>query len=444
MDYGCGRGGDVARLIESGFDCTGWDPVHAPAGLRRRAEVVNIGYVVNVIENPVERRDALRQAWALTEGVLVVSARLQGDTPLRPTGRLEDGVLTRTGTFQKFFEQQELKNWIDQSLEVQSAAAAPGIFYVFRRSDARESFLAQRFRRRTFTPRLRLSDKLVAEHRNLLDGLATFLAKHGRLPVEDEFDAFGKLLDTFGSLLRAYRLLQSISDPAVWDLVRRSRTEDILVYLALSRFDGRPRFGVLPLSLQRDVKAFFGPYATACREADALLFSLGRLEHLTRVTATSPIGKLLPTALYLHVDAMAEAPLLLRLYEGCARAIVGQVEGANVLKLRRDEPKVSYLSYPDFSTDPHPALAASLSVHLQTFRLKTRRYEGSENPPILHRKEAFLSHDHPDYSKYARLSRIEESKGLYQETSLIGTRAGWAEALRRAGLKLHGHRLVRA
>jgi DNA phosphorothioation-associated putative methyltransferase len=122
---------------------------------------------------------------------------------------------------------------------------------------------------------------------------------------------------------------------------------------------------------------------------------------------------------------------------------VGDVEGANLVKLRRDEPKVSYLSYPDFERDPHPALAESLSVHLQTFRLRTRRYAGAKNPPILHRKETVLSEEHKGFAKFARLSRIEEAHGLYENTSVIGTREGWNEALRRAGLKLRGHRLTR-
>ena len=36
-----------------------------------------------------------------------------------------DGYLTSRGTFQKLFDQQELRNWIDQNLGVSSVAAAP-------------------------------------------------------------------------------------------------------------------------------------------------------------------------------------------------------------------------------------------------------------------------------------------------------------------------------
>ena len=76
FDYGCGRGGDIKRLRAMGFDANGWDPVHLPHGEIRRSPVVNMGYVVNVIEDSNERSEALRKAWALTDEVLIVSARL--------------------------------------------------------------------------------------------------------------------------------------------------------------------------------------------------------------------------------------------------------------------------------------------------------------------------------------------------------------------------------
>jgi DNA phosphorothioation-associated putative methyltransferase len=130
------------------------------------------------------------------------------------------------------------------------------------------------------------------------------------------------------------------------------------------------------------------------------------------------------------------------LFEGCARGYLGQVEGANIIKLHRDEPRVSYLSYPDFEIDPHPALQSSLTVQLQTFRVKYNEFQSRPNPPILHRKELFLTPDHPLHSKFARLTRIEEQKGLYEDASRIGTRDGWNATLARKGLYLKGHRLL--
>src|SRR5689334_14623554 len=75
FDYGCGRGQDVARLRALGYQAAGWDPVHAAEWPRRAADVVNLGYVINVIENPAERVEALRTAWGLAQNLLIVAAR---------------------------------------------------------------------------------------------------------------------------------------------------------------------------------------------------------------------------------------------------------------------------------------------------------------------------------------------------------------------------------
>ena len=74
-------------------------------------------------------------------------------------------------------------------------------------------------------------------------------------------------------------------------------------------------------------------------------------------------------------------PPLLRVYEGCARGYIGVVEGANVVKLHRRVPQISYLAYPHFDHDPHPALMGSLVVHLQTLQVRYMDYRTTDSPP---------------------------------------------------------------
>lgn len=443
FDYGCGRGDDLRHLAMLGYDAGGWDPVHRPDHDRQTAPVVNIGYVVNVIENPAERQEALHRAWALAEQVLVVSARLTLEAKaLRETTDYEDGYLTSRGTFQKFFEQQELRQWIDRTLEVSAVPAAPGVFYVFRDEQARTQFLASRYRRRLAAPRLTKSAELFARHEALLSPLMALLGERGRLPHDDELANASELAEVFGSIRKAFRVVLYATEEADWDAVGKERSRDLLIYLALSQFEGRPPFGRLPIPLQRDVKAFFSTYRQACAEADTLLYSLGQPGIVDQACQDSSVGKLTPTALYVHETALPEVSSILHLYEGCARAYLGRVEGANIIKLHRGEPKISYLSYPEFENDPHPPLAESLNVHLQTFRVKTRNFRQSRNRPILHRKELFVAPDHPLHGKFERLTRIEESKGLFEDTSRIGLEDGWNEILAEKGLYLKGHRLL--
>jgi DNA phosphorothioation-associated putative methyltransferase len=199
----------------------------------------------------------------------------------------------------------------------------------------------------------------------------------------------------------------------------------------------------LPTGLQRDIRTFFGSDTAGCRRADDLLFRAGDAAAIDDACRRSPVGKLLPDALYVHRTALEALDPLLRVYEGCARAYLGEIEGANLIKLHRHSGKVSYLVYPDFDADPHPALLRSIKLNLRTREIESTDYAASVNPPVLHRKEAFLLPDDPRRSKFERLTAQEERAGLLEDTATIGTRAGWADRLRERGYALRGHRLVR-
>jgi DNA phosphorothioation-associated putative methyltransferase len=444
FDYGCGHGDDLRRLASLGIHCDGWDPVYRPSGECVPADVVNLGYVINVIENPGERATVLREAWSLAKKLLLVSARLNHESTTEQSAAFEDGCLTRRQTFQKYYEQSELRDWINQVLGVSSIAAAPGVFYVFRDAETQQSFVASRVRRPIAAPRLRYSEAVFEQFRVLLEPLMEFVAARGRLPDESELKIASTIRSELGGLTRAFAIIRRVTGAERWAQIREERSHDLLVYLALARFGGRPRFSELPMDLQRDVRAFFSAYNRTCVLADKLLFSAGDRAAVDRAAKISPVGKLTRDSLYVHLSALSQLPALLRVYEGCAHALIGAVEGANVIKLHRDSPRVSYLCYPKFEKDAHPALSASLLVDLQTLRVTYREYTESENPPILHRKEEFLACDHPLRLRFARLTKQEERYRLYEQSHAIGTRAGWETALRERGVRLAGHKLVKA
>jgi DNA phosphorothioation-associated putative methyltransferase len=150
FDYGCGFGDDIKNLSEQGFRCSGWDPAFCPECPRTPSDVVNLGYVVNVIEDAGERRSTLQAAWALSRKLLIVSARLKNEADPLLTNSFADGVVTRWNTFQKYFDHSELQAWIEESLQTDAYSAAPGIFYVFRESANAESFAERRQRRRVY------------------------------------------------------------------------------------------------------------------------------------------------------------------------------------------------------------------------------------------------------------------------------------------------------
>lgn len=442
FDYGCGHGADIRLLTARGFKADGWDPIHRPRAEKQSADVVNIGYVINVIEDAAERATTLREAWTLTHGVLIIAARLTLDADASRFARYEDGCLTRTGTFQKFYEQDELRAFVDETLNTVSIAAAPGVFYAFKDDAQRQSFAASRYRRRIAVPRLRRSELLFEEHRALLDPLLAFLAQRGRLPGPTELDP-DPICTVFGSLRRAFSVISRVTAPDEWERIRDQLSEDLLVYLALQRFGRRPTFAELATDLQLDAKAFFGSYTRACALADILLFSTGNPAALDEALRTANIGKLTGNARYVHRDFIERLPPILRVFEGCARALVGAVEGANIVKLHRGKPLVSYLAYPSFDTEAHPALHASLVVPLQTSRLEWRSYEAAANPPILHRKEELITSDDPRFERFEKLTKQEERWGLFENPAAIGTRDGWNAVLRAKAVRIRGHSVRR-
>ncbi len=513
FDYGCGRGGDVRRMHALGLDAAGWDPAYSPNSPCKAADVVNLGYVVNVIEDPLERAEALRLAWQLAKDVLVVAARLRWEESSVRGREHADGLVTSKNTFQKFFTQEELRAWIDSSLGQTSVAAAPGVFYVFRSSEARQSLLAQRSRSTTASG-IRVADVLYDSHRHLLEPLQAFVQEHRRLPRSEEFLPFSEVERELGSVAAAFSLIRRVTGPSQWAdvsaparrstssskyaahrnvleplveflsargrlpraeelenvadvreifgsvraafalirrvfganqwaLVEEARRRDFLVYLALAAFSGRPKFAGLPQDLQFDVKDFFGTFTEATRQADQLLFAVGKLETIDLECRTSQVGKLTPEALYVHVSAIGELSPLLRVYDGCARALTGTVDDATILKLNRLKPQVSYLAYPDFDTDPHPSLTTVVIGRLQSLDVTFRDFRRSENPPILHRKETFVSNSYDGKAKFERLTRREERAGLLDNPASIGTVDGWTARLVDCGYTLRGHTLRR-
>ncbi len=177
--------------------------------------------------------------------------------------------------------------------------------------------------------------------------------------------------------------------------------------------------------------------------ADLLLFRAGDPEAMDDACKHASVGKLLPNALYVHRSAVDSLEPQLRIYEGCARSYLGEIEDANVVKLHRHSGKVSYLAYPDFDKDPHPTLARSVKLSLRNLEMDCYDYQESSNPPILHRKDSFVTSDYPHRERFARLTRQEEKHGLLDDTSKIGTEDGWRIRLDESGFQLRGHRLVR-
>ena len=440
LDYGCGKGGDVRRLRRKGYAANGWDPHFAPDEPKAPADVVTLGYVLNVIEKPPERREVLEEAWSLCRRGLLVAVRSFSDireAPGRPHG---DGYMTRIGTFQKYYDQTELKNWVSSITRAKPVPLAPGVVVLFKDDRARQKFVVERYRRAITASSVRRANEVFEAHEALFERLYAEFAQFGRIPEEDEWPEIDKVIEAAGSRRRALTILRRVYGTDHLEDIRYTRSEDLLVFLAMERFDGRTRFGELEERLQRDVRAFFGSYTAACEEADQFLFSAGNQLLIDAACRDSGVGKLMPEALFVHLAGLPHLDGVLRVVEGCARNLVGTIDGANLIKINRRKPKVSYLSYPDFDKVGHPPLAFSVVVDLRQLTARWIDFTGRENPPILHRKELFVPEGYPGRKKFARLSKQEARAGLLGRSD-VGTQGSWEDLLSRNGFFLAGHQL---
>jgi hypothetical protein len=136
-----------------------------------------------------------------------------------------------------------------------------------------------------------------------------------------------------------------------------------------------------------------------------------------------PYGKRLPGAVYfMDPGEDAAIPSLLRIIVAELRKRLEIGPEFNLLKFHTASSKVSFLGYPDFEKDPHPALKEAIIVDLVTGKVRRDDYQARANPPILHRKETFLPPEHLLHGKFGKLTRQEEAAGLLDDTAWRRTR----------------------
>jgi DNA phosphorothioation-associated putative methyltransferase len=438
FDYGCGRGTDLLFLRSRRIKAEGWDPYYRSSGKVIPADVVNLGYVLNVIEDPSERDYALRRAYDLAGRLLIVAVRI--DQALDDAEEFGDGFCTGKGTFQKLYTQTEFRDYLQSTLGVPPLFAVPGIAYLFKDEELKSWYLANR----AFTRRLEYRADLIAEFGRspLAARYVESASRLGRLPLPEELPGYERLLERFGSPKRLERLVLRRIDRAAYEGSRAERRADILTYLAMLRLEGLrlPPFHVLPASIQADVKAFWGSYASAASDGERFLFSMGNQEAVRKAASEAKVGKLLPEDHYVHRSGVDELPTLLRLIVFAATRVVGEVE-YDVVKISLHGRSVSFLRYPNFDNDPHPALLRSVRVYLPRATYSVREYDESPNPPILHRKDALVPAHYPQYEIFRRLTTREEELGLLGEPN-IGYRQEWEAILQQRGFVIKGHDLV--
>lgn len=476
FDYGCGKGDDVRNLCANGVTASGWDPHYANDAPKRPADTVNLGFVINVIENIDERVEALRGAYNLTEGVLTVAAMLTSQCAAdgRP---YRDGYLSSRNTFQKYYSQAQLRDFIEHTLDESAVAVVPGVFFVFRDKDLEQRFLAARYGQRSRLtnqgwmyvsqtrppkppratrepraprPALDRNSHLFTAHQDDFQRLWLRFLELGRPADKHEVDETlrARLEQSIGGWARITRIALDSFPVSELDAARAARMSDLLVFGAQRQFEKRAAYRELEPGLRADVRHFFGDHATWQASARAVLFEVGNLAHIDAAcheAAAKGYGYLEEgNSLQLHISLLERLPTLLRVYVACATMLCGDVSEFDLVKIHIRSGKATLLKFEDFEDHPLPRLLQRVKVNLRDQDLDVFNYGPDYPPTLLYHKSRFINEEFPHFAEQLAFEEAIDTLRLHDLSGYGPPEAAFYHALAQARWEADGFTLRRA
>ena len=365
LDYGCGLGDDATELEAHGLNINAWDPVHRPNATKTPCDIVNLGFVLNVIEDQTERQETLKAAYQYTNKLLLVSVMLANEAKQEHFKPYKDGVITSRNTFQKYFSQAQIRCYIEQVLKVKTTPFGQGIIAVFKSAELEEAhhlelqFKNYNWQHITQRPTPKVVNKaeqksLFEKHQDLLADFWQYCLHLGRMPANDEFEQSLAIRQIFTSHNKAFQFLQGYYDQSEFNQAKTKRHDDLLVYFALSLFGKRKAKSHMPAKLTRDIKIHFESYNHALEEAKSLLFSISEPANIGNACYQAyeniKLGELHDNHSYiLSTRFLNQLPAILRVYIGSAAQLYGDIDEIDLVKIHMRSGKVTFLKYDDFS-----------------------------------------------------------------------------------------------
>jgi DNA phosphorothioation-associated putative methyltransferase len=463
FDYGCGKGDDVRNLQSLGYVAAGWDPHFFPNNPLLSADLVNLGFVINVIENLDERCEAIQRAFSLAKQVLVVGA-LIGNPPGSGIRRHGDGVVTSRKTFQKYYSPEELVQFVSAVLGLDALPAAPGVVYAFKDRVLETNYLLGRYATsgrvarallpaitRQTEPRIRArraKRDLPAEVAMALAKLWQVYLELGRRPELAEVPDVDVLLGHFRTPGRLFRYAEATNDAGVLARTATSRRNDLLVGVALQLFARRKRFRDLDDRLRIDIKSFFGNYDNAQREALALLQGISNVPRLLEArdaAAAAGLGYVDHEGhLQLHSSLIGCLPPILRVYAGAATAAYGDLASTDLVKLHVGTGKVTLMAFDDFIETPLPRMRERVKIDLREQDLKVYEYGEQFAKPYLYRKSRYINEEFPNYPEQQAFDEQLDALGVLGESAYGPSPEQLERALEAKRWAIDKFRLVRS
>jgi DNA phosphorothioation-associated putative methyltransferase len=404
FDYGCGRGDDLALLAADGLDVVGWDPYYAPDGEKRKSHIVNLGYVLNVIEVPSERVWVLQDAYKFADEILLVSALIDGQKSRTQAKRYRDGIITSRGTFQKFFTQTELRELIDASLNVESISVGPGLFFVIRDSEKREKFLRTRHKKvmhdvlpRISTYAKRFIELSSEEDHKFANAYWELTREFGRLPKSSELppDISEWIILKFRTPKKASAWLLNYFGEEELERAAQQKKDRLLCYLALALFRRKNLRSLMTSELRREIKRTFGSLKSAEEIALQTLKSMANADILANdcmyaweqgIAQIDAKGRLV-----VHAQRVYELSAALQVVVKVAEWLGEDLLSVDVVYIHVEYVTVTFCRYRNFYRDPFPVLESRLRVRLINQSVKVLPERENEPPRLFVGKGELLN-----------------------------------------------------
>ena len=465
FDYGCGKGSDVQLLKDSNINVSGWDPYYFPNAEKKTADIVNLGFVINVIEVPEERHLVLASAYELASEILVVSAMLEnanarGGLPFR------DGVRTSRNTFQKYFSQGELAAYIESVLRTEPVPIAPGIFYAFKTDAAKADFLVRKSVKRSrpriqrtkrplnslkTEPRAPANLRKYENNKDIFEKLWSTWLDFGRKPKPSEIDNLNDIRRFLGSYPAALRILESIKNEegaVALERAEQARRDDLIVQFAELRFFRSAPPRPMPDRLKEDVRYFFGTLANALATGeDRLVQVLDTNAILSACIEASEkgLGWLHEDrSLQLHTELIPRLPPVLRIYITCASSLFGDPSSADLVKIHIRSGKLSLMSYDDFFGKAIPKMLIRTKINLKNQRIEVYQYGDEFASPNLYLKSRYMHEDQKSYAEQSRFDEELEQLGVGDFSGFGPPDRDFQNALLDKRWAIEGHSLTRS
>jgi DNA phosphorothioation-associated putative methyltransferase len=458
FDYGCGKGDDLRELEAHGLDALGWDPIYQLDNEKVCSDIVNLGFVLNVIEDQDERLDALLGAWELTEKLLVVSVMLANEQHIAKFKAYKDGIITSRNTFQKYYAQSEIKNYIERSLQEKAIPTAPGIFYIFRDKIEEQLYLQGKYKRHhkwqqlTYPKPTESRDKqklLITQNQELFNEFWNVCLELGRIPATDEFEHSDRVKGMIGSHKKVFNLLQEMFDTHKFEQAEKSRKEDLLLYFAMGLFEKSKPYTQQPESLKKDIKALFEDYNTALNLAAELLFAIADTELVNKQCekAHSELPASLLNkghSLIFHRDYLNDLPLLLRVYVGAGLQMYGELDNEiDLIKIHITSGKLTLTAYDDFEKSV-PFLVERIKIKMAEQDIDFFDYVNDDRRPPLLNRHLYIPQTDCSYRKQFNFDK--KLMKLFNENpskELLYSRAEYETCLARSDTCVTGHKLCK-